>query len=75
MLINEPIDLTTLNHGMMQQCFFINPTLPATFERGETPKMSILEAALEIFGVGDSLFRLGIVRALRLVPWAADLDD
>ena len=25
------------------------------------------EAALEIFGVGDSLFRLGIVRALRLV--------
>lgn len=37
--------------------------------------MSILEAALEIFGVGDSLFRLGIVRALRLVPMAADLDD
>lgn len=36
-LINEPIDLTTLNHGMMQTCFFINPTLPATFRGGKLP--------------------------------------
>jgi hypothetical protein len=28
----------------------------------------IVQAAIDVLGAGDSIFRLGIVRALRLVP-------